>query len=169
MITIELLHDLYNHMEWADTVVWDAVEATGANDDERLTYLLYHMHATQEAFLGVWVQGAVDPYDTDRFKSLPPVREWATPYYAEVRSFLANLESHRLGDAVEVPWSKWFTSDDGGSAHGTTLGETMLQVAMHSTYHRAQINTRIRELGSTPPTVDYIVWLWRDRPAPDST
>lgn len=44
------------------------------------------------------------------------------------------------------------------------LGETMIQVAMHSQYHRGQINTRLRELGAEPPLVDYIAWIWFGRP-----
>jgi uncharacterized damage-inducible protein DinB len=37
---------------------------------------------------------------------------------------------------------------------------------MHSHYHRGQNATRLRELGGTPPTTDYIVWLWKGRPQP---
>jgi uncharacterized damage-inducible protein DinB len=46
----------------------------------------------------------------------------------------------------------------------TTLGETMLQIASHSTHHRAQNNSQLRELGAKPPLVDYIAWLWSGRP-----
>jgi uncharacterized damage-inducible protein DinB len=65
-----------------------------------------------------------------------------------------------------VPWQKWVVSAIGGEPGPTTKGETMMQVAMHSLYHRAQVNTRLRELGAAPPLVDYIAWLWRKRPAP---
>jgi uncharacterized damage-inducible protein DinB len=47
----------------------------------------------------------------------------------------------------------------------TTMRETMLQVAMHSTYHRGQVNARLRELGAEPPLTDYIAWLWMGKPA----
>jgi uncharacterized damage-inducible protein DinB len=40
-----------------------------------------------------------------------------------------------------------------------TLGETLLQVVNHSTYHRGQINSRLRELGGTPPMTDFIAWV----------
>jgi uncharacterized damage-inducible protein DinB len=48
-----------------------------------------------------------------------------------------------------------------------TLAETMLQVASHSTYHRGQVNARLRELAGEPPLVDYIAWIWFGRPAPE--
>jgi uncharacterized damage-inducible protein DinB len=41
----------------------------------------------------------------------------------------------------------------------------MLQVALHSVHHRAQVSMRLRELAAAPPQVDYIDWLWRGRPA----
>ena len=41
------------------------------------------------------------------------------------------------------------------------------QVASHSTYHRGQVNARLREVGGTPPLVDYIAWIWFGRPAPN--
>ena len=48
-----------------------------------------------------------------------------------------------------------------------TLEETMLQVASHSTYHRGQINTRFRERGGDPPSVDFIIWVWLGKPKAD--
>jgi uncharacterized damage-inducible protein DinB len=30
---------------------------------------------------------------------------------------------------------------------------------------RAQVNTRLRELGATPPLVDFIAWAWFGKPA----
>ena len=49
----------------------------------------------------------------------------------------------------------------------TTLGETALQVPLHTIYHRGQVNARIRALGGEPPLVDYIAWIWLGRPAPE--
>jgi uncharacterized damage-inducible protein DinB len=52
----------------------------------------------------------------------------------------------------------------GRQASPTTLGETILQAAMHSTYHRGQISARLKEVGTDSPLTDYIVWLWLGRP-----
>jgi uncharacterized damage-inducible protein DinB len=57
----------------------------------------------------------------------------------------------------------------GRSFEAPTLAETMLQVASHSTYHRGQVNARLREISGEPPLVDYIAWIWFGRPAPDWT
>jgi uncharacterized damage-inducible protein DinB len=44
------------------------------------------------------------------------------------------------------------------------MHETINQVIQHSTYHRAQINKRIRELGEEPPFTDFIYWAWINKP-----
>ena len=45
--------------------------------------------------------------------------------------------------------------------------DTVLQVVLHTTYHRGQINLRLRELGVEPPLTEYFVWTWRGKPAAD--
>ncbi|MBL8232675.1 MAG: hypothetical protein JNL98_29525 [Bryobacterales bacterium] len=44
-----------------------------------------------------------------------------------------------------------------------SLAEAWMQVVMHSQNHRGQCLTRLRELGAKPPTLDYILWLKRQR------
>jgi uncharacterized damage-inducible protein DinB len=34
----------------------------------------------------------------------------------------------------------------------------LVQVVLHSQHHRGQVASRLRALGGTPPTVDYILW-----------
>lgn len=46
------------------------------------------------------------------------------------------------------------------------VADAILQVTMHSHGHRAQCATRLRSLGGTPPSTDFVLWL-KDRPAPE--
>ena len=66
-----------------------------------------------------------------------------------------------------MPWVATYEAKLGRTFSTPTLGETMLQVASHSTYHRGQVNARLREVGGEPPLVDYIAWIWFGRPEPD--
>jgi uncharacterized damage-inducible protein DinB len=72
-----------------------------------------------------------------------------------------------LKDVVEMPWARTLEARIGRSVTMPTLGETIQQVASHSTYHRGQINARLRDVGGEPPLVDYIAWIWFGRPAPE--
>ncbi|MDX1430612.1 MAG: hypothetical protein R3282_10000, partial [Rhodothermales bacterium] len=55
MMHVDMLVELYSHMEWADATVWKVVESSEATlTDENLRKRLFHLHFTQLAFLGVW-------------------------------------------------------------------------------------------------------------------
>ena len=168
MFTRELILDLFRYMEWADARVWGAIGAADPGDD-RLRSLLVHLHAVQRGFLAVWtgtpVQEAFPPAES--FPTLSAVRAWARPLYAEQQAFLSTKADADLGRVVIPPWIALVETHIGRPPGPTSLGETAFQVVSHTTYHRGQINTRLRELGLTPPHVDYLVWLWLDRPAAD--
>ena len=63
-----------------------------------------------------------------------------------------------------MPFVAEYERQMGRSFGVPTLAETMFQVTSHSTYHRGQVNARLREVGGQPPLVDYIAWIWFGRP-----
>jgi uncharacterized damage-inducible protein DinB len=153
-------------MEWADARVWAAVPDE-ASADERLGELLLHVHTVQQAFLAVWSNSDVRTAlrNREEFATLSMLREWARPYYARAQSHVAGLSETDLSARVEMPWAAQLAQSLGRPPGPTTMAETCLQVCSHSTYHRGQVNARLREIGVAPPLVDYIAWLWFDRPA----
>lgn len=167
MFTIAGLQDLYRHLEWAEARVWTAVLGSdAAQADPELRDRLQHVHLVQRAFLDVWTGQPIGRYQEMQFFSLRELYAWARPYYAEVAAFLSSAKEEQLSTATAVPWARYFAEERGGTVGATTLEETLFQVTAHSAYHRAQVNTRLRALGGTPPLVDYIAWLWLERPAP---
>ena len=162
-----LLSDLYRHMEWADATVWSVVRALpAAGGDQRLKVLLYHIHNVQHAFLSVW-RGEPPRYrEAEEFASLAEIESWAREYYPRASAEVAAMRDDALAQVVTLPWAGMLTEYLGHPPADTTLGETVFQVTSHTTYHRGQINARIREIGGEPPLVDYIAWIWMGRPAP---
>lgn len=168
MTTLASISDLYRHMEWADALVWSKVPAVEASDpDETLRTLLAHIHATQLAFEAAWHGNEVDYRQEVDFPTLSAVRAYGRPFYRRLPDFLSSLSDTELQKPLPVPWVRYYERRIGGKAVVTTLGETMVQVALHTQYHRAQVNTRLRQLEVVPPLVDYIAWLWRGRPEPE--
>jgi uncharacterized damage-inducible protein DinB len=167
--SIDLLRQLIRHMEWADAEVWRAVSAYApAADDTRLKNLLTHLHLVQRLFLILWTKQPFDPTRPQpEFATLTDLRAWAQTYYPEADRFLEALEESSLKDEVLMPWAKSLETQLGRTVSMPTVGETIQQVASHSTYHRGQINARLREVGGEPPLVDYIAWIWFGRPAPN--
>ena len=164
MMNINALTDLYRHMEWADAAVWVSVLASeSGRADARLREYLYHLHVVQRAFLRAWRgESRETPYPT--FDEAPSLMHWGRTYYGEALAHLGASSDEELPRPLPVPWASMVERSLGRAPETTTFGETVLQVALHSLYHRGQINARLREVGGEPPLVDYIAWVWRGRP-----
>lgn len=165
MVSIATIQDLFAHMQWADAAVWKAVLASPtATEAPKLQEVLHHLHVVQRAFLKVW-RGESFEEALQKFSEAQALLEWARSYYEEANACLSSLDEDGLRQPMPMPWAAIVEKQLGRPPESTTIGETALQVALHSTYHRGQANARLRELGGEPPQVDYIVWLWRGRPA----
>lgn len=169
MLNITTLNDLFRHMEWADAVVWSvALASPDASNDGKLRDYLLHLHLVQRVFLKVWRGEAVEGTAPEfpEFNDAKSLMNWARAYYSEAVEQTSGLSEDELNQAMPLPWSSMVEQRLGRPAEMTTKGETALQVALHTTHHRGQVNARLREIGVEPPLVDYIVWLWLGRPAP---
>jgi uncharacterized damage-inducible protein DinB len=159
---------LMHHMEWADAIVWKSVlKLSFANGDSKMKKLLYHISSVQRAFYYVRTkQPLVFPKETD-FLELLDIAKWGYKCYAQVNEYLSTLNENELKNIIEIPWAKRLEKIIGQKPEEASLAETLLQVAMHSAYHRGQVNARLREIGGEPPMVDFIAWVWLGKPKAD--
>lgn len=88
-------------------------------------------------------------------------------YQQKLNDFLSSQNELDKDKIVLIPWSIFMERRVGKKVVPATLEETIIQVASHSTYHRGQINSRFRELGGEPPSVDFIIWVWLGKPKAD--
>jgi uncharacterized damage-inducible protein DinB len=166
MLNLNALNDLYRHMEWADAAVWAAVLASeGGRNDQKLRDYFYHLHVVQRAFLRTW-RGEAREGSYPTFGDAPSLMLWGRTYYGEALAQLGLMSEERLSEPMPLEWASMVERVLGRAPDVTTVGDTVLQVALHSMYHRGQINARLREVGGEPPLVDYIAWVWMGRPAP---
>jgi uncharacterized damage-inducible protein DinB len=154
---------LMGHAEWAESLVWQAVLALPQEDAEVQTKL-HHLHMVQWAYLHIWRGETVKPRELGTFATRQALCGWAREYYRVLPSYLAGLSGPDLGREVFFPWADRLVQRF-GKAQPTTWAESLLQVAMHSGYHRGQVARRVRELGVEPPLTDFIAWIWLGRPA----
>jgi uncharacterized damage-inducible protein DinB len=159
-----MFSDLFAHMEWADSVVWRAAIDANAIGDQTLREKLHHIHLTQRGFYIIWTGGELElpwtPFD-DAAESIA----WARSTYALLHPYVANADDAALERVVAFPWAVALLEKFGRTPEPVKLRDTFVQLPSHSTYHRGQVNMRLRELGHEPPLVDYIAWLWLGRPA----
>ncbi len=166
MRTIELFRDLYRHTEWADALAWSAVlPSSSLLEDDKLRERLWHIHLVQRAFLQIW-RGEPLKFEGSEALRGNDLARWGRTYHGDVPRLLGGLDDDALDRPVQLPWAAHFEGKYGSTFVPPSLGETVMQVAMHSAHHRGQVLARIRELGVEPPLTDFIAWNWFGKPAP---
>jgi len=163
MIPIEL-DQLVRHMAWADATLWDAALALPATrEDARIRALLHHIHACQWAYLLLMRAEEVTLPELEDFEDAASLRSWGKQYHGELDRFVSALDPADLDRLVQLPWAGQL-ADRLGTIHPPDVRQSFLQVTSHSTYHRGQINTRIRQVGGEPPLIDFVAWIWMAQP-----
>ena len=162
------INDLLSHMEWADALVWTTVLSSPvAASDAALRDRLHHVHGTQHAFLQVWL-GITSETPPKGFSETGDLARWARQYYAQLGTTDgASVIEGRLDEAIPASLIQAAEAGLGPSAITPSMGDTVLQVVMHTMYHRGQIITRLRDLGCDPPLTEYFVWVWLGKPGPN--
>lgn len=166
------LFDLLVHCEWADATLWRAVlgadRLAADDDDTRLVDWLHHIHMVQHAFAAVWSGAALDLENLptpDDHEDLEAMARWGRAQNRALQAYLVSCDEVDLARELTFPWAAQMEAAWQHPLQPVTLQQSAQQVAMHSTHHRGQVAARLRELGGEPPALDYIIWLWRDRPA----
>jgi uncharacterized damage-inducible protein DinB len=155
--TISLFIDLFRHMDWADALTWHSVLGSpSAINDQTIRERLHHIHLCQQAWLRIWLAESVDPHAGESL-GIPGLASWAREYHRDVARYLARVEESHLEVRVAVPGSS-------KESQQPSLWETFLQITAHSTYHRGQVSSQLRELGGEPPQTDFIRWVVLGRP-----
>jgi uncharacterized damage-inducible protein DinB len=90
------------------------------------------------------------------------LKQFAIRNHAEAVKLLEECSPAYLEETVSIPWFK-------DPPLTLTVAHAFMQAAMHSQHHRGQNASRIRALGGTPPTTDFISWIWKGRPKPEWT
>jgi uncharacterized damage-inducible protein DinB len=151
------LRDLMAHAEWANAVFFRTWGKSPARDHEELRRRMDHLVGVQGGFSKV-VRGETFAGPT----SGPPpsyeaLKERAETCHAGLREFTAAIEPQSLASNVRIPWFP-------DPPCVITVAEALVQLAMHSQHHRGQCMTRLKDLGGEPKNVDWVIWLWKQKP-----
>ncbi|MEJ2544149.1 MAG: DinB family protein [Calditrichaceae bacterium] len=165
MHTLDMLKELINHMNWADAKIWTTVLLNSkAENDEKLIKILHHYQITKYAFYHIWKNKSPEFPELSKFKTLKDMAEWAAGYPKLILTYLSGLNEQDLGRMIHIPWADRLEKILGKKPMDSNLAETIMQVAAHSSHHRGQVSSRIRELKGEPPLVDFIAWVWLGKP-----
>ena len=159
------MREMARHMAWADATVWGAVlTATQAAGDAKIADTLHHIHQVQHIFLQAWTHAQFAVRERKEFTTLDELAVWGLEARRGVLAFIDQVSDGELAQEMRMPWAAFFEQQTKQTAGVHTMGESVLQVFLHTQHHRGQVCARLREAGGVPPTVDFIVWLWSGRP-----
>jgi uncharacterized damage-inducible protein DinB len=152
------LGDLMAHAEWANAVFFHAWGKSPARDHEELRRRVGHVVGVQSGFLAVLRGEAPGGPPGGPPPSFDELKIRAEASHEGVRAFVGSLTAESLGGTVRIPWFP-------DPPCVITVAEALVQVAMHTQHHRGQLMTRLKDFGGEPKNVDWIIWLWKGRPA----
>ena len=158
---MNVLVEMGRHQVWADAEHWRALgRFPVALQDEAIRKRLHHLHFVQRAFCWI-VKADGSLFDRSTLADFPTneaLKAYGQQSSTELAALIEGATDDLLLRQVSIPFFK-------DPPLTITATEALVQAVTHSQWHRAQNATRLRELGGEPPTIDFIVWLWKGRPA----
>ena len=154
------IQDFYEYNRWAHERCLDAaVEMSSAQYNEKLLgsfsslrLTLEHLLATEVVWLSRWEGHSLgDPPDYGGCKDATSLRSLWNSFWHRQQSYLQSLTEEDLSQLVAIRTRS-------GIETVQPLRDTLVHVVNHSSYHRGQIATQIRQLGAKPPTTDYFIY-----------
>lgn len=156
---INFLRDLLSHAEWANGVYFHAWGKSPVREHEELRRRVDHLVGVQEGFLAVFRGQPPGGPPSGPPASFQELKDRAQSSHGGLRDFAGALDSAALERKVRIPWIP-------DPPCIITLADAIVQVAMHSQHHRGQLMTRLKDLGGEPRNVDWILWVWKQKPQP---
>jgi uncharacterized damage-inducible protein DinB len=158
--------DLYGYTEWANERIAAALLPLSSETFNRfwggshpsLRDAFSHIVASEWAWLERWhgVNPKQPPEWMDGTEAAPLVEEMRR-VNARRMSYLRGLTDGDLGSTLEFTFMS-------GKAAANRLCDLLIHVANHSTYHRGQVASMLRQAGVVPPSTDFAYYLG-ERPA----
>jgi uncharacterized damage-inducible protein DinB len=151
------LRDLMAHAEWANAVFFHAWEKSPARDHDEMRTRVGHIVGVQAAFMSLFNGGQPGGPPAGPPPTFAELKARAEKSHAELRNFTSSLDSEGLSRTLHIPWFP-------EPPCVITLEQALLQVALHSQHHRGQCMTRLKDFGGEAKNVDWIIWLWQQKP-----
>jgi uncharacterized damage-inducible protein DinB len=141
---------LLAHDRWASGRSIDSLEALGKPPAKALE-LMGHLLGAEACWLDRMTVGR-DPADWERWEAMDVAalrRAWRDELPARWASFLADA-------AASAPRRTFTYVNFLGDTGTARVEDALVQLMLHSSYHRGQVASLVRAAGGTPAVVDFI-------------
>jgi uncharacterized damage-inducible protein DinB len=151
---------LLTHAEWADAVFYETWGKTVARDNEDIRRRADHMCDVLFAFSSMLNGGPPLIPRAGPSPTFYELRGRAHSAHLAIQTFASHLTDEDLKAIVRIPFFPEPPCE-------ISIADGLVQVAMHTQHHRGQQMTRLKDHGGEPKNVDYIIWLWKQKPNAD--
>ena len=158
-MSLKDIEELFDYDSWANGLVFDAAARLAdeelrrdlSTSHESVFGTLVHIVGAEEVWLARWQKEPAKGLPAvSEFETLDALRSRWEGIRRERDAFVSSLEGDdALADELEV-------TTLAGGAYRHTFQEMFHHVVNHSSYHRGQIVTLLRQLGAEPPATDLI-------------
>tara|TARA_R110001592_G_scaffold59831_2_gene181755 strand:+ start:10500 stop:10949 length:450 start_codon:yes stop_codon:yes gene_type:complete len=140
---------LYEYNIWANNLFVDVLKSN-VYKNEKITTLFHHIGNAQLIWLDRITHSEEDVPEVWTEGSLPDAIELVNRSSQRWLDFIYSQEEYE--NVIEYKNSK-------GETYETRISDILTHVANHSTHHRGQLATLLREEEITPPTSDFIFYV----------
>jgi uncharacterized damage-inducible protein DinB len=159
-MTIFEAMELFGYGSWANARMFASAEALTPRQQEAavassfpsISATLAHIVGSEWYWSRVWTGSDTTSASGSAAKpTVAELRAQLAAVEAERAEFLASMTDADLGRVVS------YRDSDGGFS--IPLGQSIRHMVNHSSYHRGQLATQLRQLGQTPPNTDFTRYL----------
>jgi uncharacterized damage-inducible protein DinB len=155
--------DLFTFDAWATNRTLDAVAALTeeqfkkdlGNSFGSVHGTLIHVFGADKIWLARWKNGVPTATKSEDIPTLDQLRKSWADIFDETQSYIALVTDEQLQNPHTY-------KDLRGNVHTQPLYQQLQHKVNHSTYHRGQITTMLRQLGAKPVGTDLITF-YRER------
>jgi uncharacterized damage-inducible protein DinB len=159
-MTLEEILTLFQYDEWATKRTIESVSSLSEeqyNRDLKSSYgcihgTLFHIYWADCLWLERWKGNSQPPSITvDQIQSLSALNDLWEENRKRLYAYLANITEAKLSAPLSY-------TDTRGNSHSEPLYQQMQHRVNHSSYHRGQIVTMLRQVGGKPQATDLIAF-----------
>lgn len=159
-LDVPTLTRFFSYSDWADERFFNAAASLDAAALARpfeigpgsIARTLAHLAEVHGWWCDAWNPRAAEA----PFPSVPA--DWPLEAYRERFAALAARRNAFLAGASAEDLQRSVRARSTERRLEFLLGDTLLQVCLHGTHHRAQLANMLRQLQVTPPRLDFVVW-----------
>ena len=156
-MTLDEAKELFAYDTWANEMVFDAVAELSEEElkkdlrtsHESVLSTLIHLVGAEIVWLSRWKGGKAPLPDASEFPTLDSLRSKWSDVRDERDAFVASMSGEQLSESIEI-------SSLSGESFSHTFAVMFRHLVNHSSYHRGQVVTLLRQLGRKPPGTDLI-------------